>query len=71
MFCGIEFFEGEEVLKYCTEMLGDGVLMYQSDYPHAQCKFPDSPGAVLAWDGGLTQDQRVKLFSGNAERYMH
>ncbi len=71
VFCGIEFFEGEDVLKYCTEMLGDGVLMYQSDYPHAQCKFPDSPEFALAWDGGLTNDQRIKLFSGNAERFMH
>ena len=51
------------------EVLGDGVLMYQSDYPHAQCKFPVSPEEPLGWTG-LTDDQKVRMFSGNAERYL-
>lgn len=69
VFCGIEFYEGEKVFDYVTSVLGDGVLMYQSDFPHAQCKFPDSPGQALAWnipDPG----QREKLFSGNATRFL-
>lgn len=69
VFCGIELYEGEEVARFVNEVLGDGVLMYQSDYPHAQCQFPDSPEVPLSW-GGLTEDQRKRLFSGNAERYL-
>ncbi len=69
VYCGIELYEGEEVARFVNEVLGDGVLMYQSDYPHAQCQFPDSPAVPLAW-GGLTADQRTRLFSGNAESYL-
>jgi predicted TIM-barrel fold metal-dependent hydrolase len=69
VFCGIELYEGEAVAKFVNEVLGDGVLMYQSDYPHAQCKFPDSPAIPLAF-GELTEAQRVAMFSGNAERFM-
>lgn len=69
VFCGIELYEGEAVARFVNEVLGDGVLMYQSDYPHAQCKFPDSPAIPLAYSG-LTEEQRVAMFSGNAERFM-
>ena len=69
VFCGIELYEGEAVAKFVNEVLGDGVLMYQSDYPHAQCKFPDSPAIPLAFSE-LTEAQRVAMFSGNAERFM-
>ena len=69
MFCGIELYEGEPVAKFVNEVLGDGVLMYQSDYPHAQCQFPDSPAIPLAFSE-LTEAQRVAMFSGNAERFM-
>ena len=69
VFCGIELYEGEPVAKFVNEVLGDGVLMYQSDYPHAQCQFPDSPAIPLAFSE-LTEAQRVAMFSGNAERFM-
>ena len=69
VFCGIELYEGEAVAKFVNEVLGDGVLMYQSDYPHAQCQFPDSPVIPLAFSE-LTEAQRVAMFSGNAERFM-
>jgi uncharacterized protein len=69
VYCGIELYEGEAVARFVNEVLGDGVLMYQSDYPHAQCKFPDSPERPLSWSG-LTADQKVRMFSGNAERYL-
>lgn len=69
VFCGIEFYEGEKVFKYVTDVLGDGVLMYTSDFPHAQCQFPDSPGVFLSWDIP-DQSHKEKLFSGNAERFL-
>ncbi len=69
VFCGIEFYEGEKIFDHVTNVLGDEVLMYQSDFPHAQCRFPDSPGVALAWDIP-DQGQREKLFSGNASRFL-
>lgn len=69
VFCGIEFYEGDKIFDHVTNVLGDEVLMYQSDFPHAQCRFPDSPGVALAWDIP-DQGQREKLFSGNASRFL-
>ena len=68
VFCGIELYEGEPVAKFVNEVLGDGVLMYQSDYPRA-VPVPDSPAIPLAFSE-LTEAQRVAMFSGNAERFM-
>lgn len=69
VFCGIELFEGEELARLVIETLGEEVLMYQSDYPHSQCRFPDSPATVLEWSG-LTDEQMAKLLGGNAERFL-
>ena len=33
----------EAIIGVC----GDGVLMYQSDYPHPGCQFPDSPEVLV------------------------
>jgi predicted TIM-barrel fold metal-dependent hydrolase len=41
--------EGEKMAKMVTEFLGDGVLMYSSDYPHAESRFPESTNKVLQW----------------------
>jgi predicted TIM-barrel fold metal-dependent hydrolase len=52
-------------------MIGDDAIMYQSDYPHDQCKFPTSVDTVLAWQAdGLSDGTMRKLMSGNAERYL-
>jgi len=69
VYCGIELYEGREVYDCVDSVLGDGMLMYKSDFPHAQCRFPDSPGAAPAW--GIEDDaKRVRLFSGNAARFL-
>jgi predicted TIM-barrel fold metal-dependent hydrolase len=48
--------------------LGDGVLMYASDYPHSECQFPESIDNVLAWSS-LKPDTRQKLLWDNAARF--
>ena len=35
--------------KAGIDILGDGVLMHQSDYPHGEAYFPDTVGMVLHW----------------------
>ena len=40
VFCGIELYEGETLAKSIVDVVGDDVLMYQSDYPHPGGEFP-------------------------------
>ena len=48
-------------------ILGDGVLMYASDYPHSEWQFPNSIDDVLAWTR-LDRNTQEKQFWGNAAR---
>ena len=45
--------------KACIDILGDGVLMHQSDYPHGEAYFPDTAGMechlLHRWDRYLRQ----------------
>jgi predicted TIM-barrel fold metal-dependent hydrolase len=44
-----------------------GVLMYSSDYPHAEFRFPESTSKVLAW-GFLGNEVMRKMLWKNATR---
>ena len=50
-----------------TEMMGDHVLMFGSDYPHAESRFPNSADIVLGWDS-MQEDRMRKLLWENAKR---
>jgi predicted TIM-barrel fold metal-dependent hydrolase len=67
-FCSIEHQEGEDMFNTVTGFLGDGVLMYASDYPHSECQFPESIDNVLAWSS-LKPATRQKLLWDNAARF--
>ena len=68
-FCAsIEMVEDEDMIKMVMDFLGDGVLMYASDYPHAECKFPDSAARVLGWKSIPAASKR-KLMWDNAIRF--
>jgi predicted TIM-barrel fold metal-dependent hydrolase len=69
VFCGVELDEGEAITQSVIDVVGDGVLMYSSDYPHGGCKYPSSPDVVLQWKG-LGEEALRKLFSDNAARYL-
>ena len=53
IYCGIELYEGAALAASINEILGDGVLMFSSDYPHNQAEFPRSPDIVLEWEDRL------------------
>jgi uncharacterized protein len=67
-FCSIEHQEGEDMFNTVTGFLGDGVLMYASDYPHSECQFPESIDNILAWSS-LKPETRQKLLWDNANRF--
>ncbi len=69
IYCGIELYEGEALAKAICDVVSDDVLMYQSDYPHNQAEFPNSPDIVLGWTG-LGEERMRKIMSANAERYL-
>jgi predicted TIM-barrel fold metal-dependent hydrolase len=48
-------------------MVGEGVLMYASDYPHSESHFPKSVELVLGWD--MSRERKQKLFWDNAKRF--
>ena len=59
--------EGSDMVRMCNELLGDGVLMFGSDYPHAESRFPDSVNLVDGWDN-IPAPSKQKLFWDNAVR---
>jgi predicted TIM-barrel fold metal-dependent hydrolase len=67
VFCNIEAHEREPMFEMVTKALGDGVLMFGSDYPHFESWFPHSVDKILEWPS-LGEETRQKLFWENARR---
>jgi uncharacterized protein len=69
IFCGIDFSEGIELTRAVIDLLGDHVLMFESDYPHPETIFPDHAEAVIAWRQSLGEQATQKLMWENAARF--
>jgi len=67
-FAGIVLHEGEKMTKMVTDFLGDHILMYASDYPHAESRFPESVDKALSWQS-LGSTALQKLMWDNAVRF--
>lgn len=70
VFCAIEEHEGVQMTQCCTEILGDGVLMYSSDYPHPESQFPEHTANVLTWEALLGKEAMAKLLADNAAGFL-
>ncbi|MBV8085708.1 MAG: amidohydrolase [Chloroflexi bacterium] len=66
-FASIVLHEGPEMIRVVNDLLGDQILMFGSDYPHAESRFPESVRRVQGWDQLRAEEQR-KLFWDNAVR---
>jgi predicted TIM-barrel fold metal-dependent hydrolase len=66
-FASLVIHEGEDMARMVNELCGDHLLMFSSDYPHAESRFPDSVDIVAGW-GTLEEATKRKLFWENAER---
>ena len=66
-FAGVVLHEGEEMVRMVTDLLGQDILMFGSDYPHAESRFPESANKVLSWES-LSKDEEQKLLWDNAVR---
>ncbi|MEA2639681.1 MAG: uncharacterized protein QOF51_1075 [Chloroflexota bacterium] len=63
-FAATVLHEGESMVKMVTDDLGDHVLMFGSDYPHSESRFPESAGIPVGWHS-LSDEQRRKLLWDN------
>jgi len=66
--CFFSFEAEEPLLETCVEQLGDGWLIYASDYPHWDSDFPGTVDEVRRLAAGLGDDTTAKLLGGNASR---
>ncbi len=65
-FTSIVLHEGPEMVRLVSELLGDHVLVFGSDYPHSESRFPVSVKTVDDWK--LDATVRRKLMWDNAAR---
>jgi predicted TIM-barrel fold metal-dependent hydrolase len=63
-FQSIEIPEGLKLTNAVIDLVGEGVLMYASDYPHGESHFPESVDKVLEWD--MPRARKQTLFWDNA-----
>lgn len=70
VFCAIEAHEGPAMTRAANDVLGDGVLMYASDFPHPECEFPNHTDNVIAWRDHLGEPAMRNLMGENAIRYL-
>ena len=69
LFCGIDYSEGLAMTKAVVDLIGNAVLMYQSDYPHPETLYPDHVDTVVAWREELGESTMNKLMWENAARF--
>jgi predicted TIM-barrel fold metal-dependent hydrolase len=69
VFCSIDVSEGVGLTRAVIDQLGDGALMFASDYPHPETIFPDHADAVIAWRRELGEPALQKLMWENASRF--
>ena len=66
-FAAIVIHEGEQMTHMVSDFMGDHVLMFGSDYPHSESRFPNSADIVLGWES-LGEERMRKLMWENAAR---
>ena len=66
-FASIVLHEGGGMVKLVSDYLSDGLLMFSTDYPHPETRFPDSVDLLLSWPQ-LSADLRRKVLWDNAVR---
>ncbi|MEE9284226.1 MAG: amidohydrolase family protein [Dehalococcoidia bacterium] len=63
--CFISFDPDEAMLPHVIDYVGDDRIVYASDYPHYDGRFPDSV-RLVAQRGDIADEAKSKLLGGNA-----
>jgi predicted TIM-barrel fold metal-dependent hydrolase len=64
-FASIVLHEGGKMVKMVSDYLGDHLLMFSTDYPHPETRFPGSVDMVLGWQE-VNSDLMRKILWDNA-----
>jgi uncharacterized protein len=70
VFCGVQLYEGADMAKAIADIVSPDVIMYQSDFPHGECEYPESVNHAKSWSDTLGPDLTQKFLGGNAERFL-
>lgn len=68
-FASIEQHEGPHMAKHVNDSMGDHILMFGSDYPHAESRFPESADRTLAWQNVIGLEATRKMMWDNPVRF--
>jgi predicted TIM-barrel fold metal-dependent hydrolase len=66
-FYACTFFERDSLLA-TVQQLGSDNIMFETDFPHPACLYPDSLEYLADTIAQLTPEERFKIFSGNAAK---
>jgi predicted TIM-barrel fold metal-dependent hydrolase len=61
------FFERDNFLDTLRQV-GEDNIMFETDFPHPACLYPDGLEHLVEVIAEMTHEQRFKVFSGNAAR---
>jgi predicted TIM-barrel fold metal-dependent hydrolase len=64
------FFERENLIDTVRQVGADNI-MFESDFPHPACLYPDALEYLADAIAELTVEERFKIFSGNAAKVYH
>jgi predicted TIM-barrel fold metal-dependent hydrolase len=62
------WFEGKLAIDYYVASVGADNLLFQTDFPHPICLFPQVQEHAAASTAGLSEADRRKILFGNAEK---
>jgi predicted TIM-barrel fold metal-dependent hydrolase len=65
--CFISCEPGEKMVGYVADQLGDGKIVYASDYYHWDCQFPDTV-KIITERGDLSDRSKKRILGENAAR---
>ncbi|MBV1917291.1 MAG: amidohydrolase [Sphingomonadaceae bacterium] len=61
------FFEREKIVQTIREV-GEDNIMFETDFPHPACLYPNGLDYLVDAIAEMTEQERFKVFSGNAAR---
>ena len=65
-YASIVLHEGGKMVKLVSDYVGDHLLMFSSDYPHPETRFPHSVDLALSWKDDVNPELMKKILWGNA-----
>ena len=68
-YASIELHEGSQMASMFNEILGDHILMFGSDYPHAESRFPASADEALGWKDRVSPEAIRKMMWDNPVKF--